>query len=155
MIAHRAAAAGIYDDEALRDGVVQVGRRRVPGEQLDVHLLRLQPREQREKRVVASGAARALTESERSRRRARRGALDGAGARRRDVGKEEQYDDELRVPDGHVEGPARRRDQAAEALVEGPAQTVDDTVDALAVQLPAPEDSQSAGDDCKTLGVGL
>jgi len=57
--------------------------------------------------------------------------------------------------DGHVEGPERRRDQAAEALVEGPAQTVDDTVDALAVQLPAPEDSQSAGDDCKTLGVGL
>ena len=128
MIAHRAAAAGIYDDEALRDGVVQVGRRRVPGEQLDVHLLRLQPREQREKRVVASGAACELTESERGRRRARRDALDGAGARRRDVGKEEQYDDELRVPDGLT-----RRNQAAEALVDGPAQTIDGTVDALAV----------------------
>jgi len=36
-------------------------------------------------------------------------------------------------PTAIVEGPARRRDQAAEALIEGPAQTVDDTVDALAV----------------------
>ena len=112
---------------------MQVERRRVPGEQLDVHLLRLQPREQRKKCVVASGAACELTESERGRRRACRGALDRAGARRCDVGKEEQYDDELHVPDGHVEGPARRRDQAAEALIEGPAQTVDGTVDALAV----------------------
>ena len=101
MIAHRAAAAGIHDDEALCDGVVQVRRRLVPGEQLGVHLLRLQPREQREKCVVASGATRELTKSERGRRRARRGALDGAGARCSDVGKEEQYDDELRVPDGH------------------------------------------------------
>ena len=54
-----------------------------------------------------------------------------------------------------VEGPARRRNQAASALVEGPAQTVDDAVGALTVHLRAREVGHGTSDDCESLGVGL
>ena len=111
------------------------------------------PSREPKSKLVASGATRELIESMRDRRRARCGVCPPHG--HRDVGEEKHYDDELRVPDGHVEGPARRRNQAASALVEGPAQIVDDAVGALTVHLHAREDGHGTSDDCESLGVGL
>jgi len=81
-----------------------------------------EPSREPKSKLVASGATRELIESMRDRRRACRGACSPHGARHRGVGEEKHIDidDELRVPDGRVEGPARHRAASAGVVWDYP-----------------------------------